>query len=132
MYRRQFLATATLSTAALAGCGGGSSETPVVTPNPDDPMLFVLRNESEGARTVALTLSREETALIDESVTLDAGASREFDPEIDTPGGYELTVDVEGGPTRTLSLTIEAADIETGSNHTVSIRPSSIQITWEE
>jgi len=127
--RRRLLGTVALSAVAVAGC---QDETTAVSPDPDDPVLCIVQNKSDMTQTVDLTLTREETAVLDTSVTLDAGNTAEYDPGIDTPGSYELTVDVDGGSTRTLSLTIEPYDVEHGSNHTVTIQPASIQITWEE
>src|SRR6056297_1961315 len=131
MRRRHLLIGLTLSTAALAGCQGEPPDT--VTPDPDDPVLFVVTNEQYASATVQLTLALDDgPTVLDESVTLDAGAAREFDPGIDQPGTYELTAVVEDGLRRTITLNIEPADIRDGSNHQVILRDNSVQVTWEE
>lgn len=131
MRRRHLLSGLVLSTAALAGCGGETADT--VTPDPDDPVLFVVINQQKASATVRLTLALDDgPTVLDESVTLDAGATREFDPGIDRPGTYELTAAIEDGLSRTITLNIEARDIRTGSNHEVILRDNGVQVTWEE
>ncbi len=131
MRRRSLLCGLALSTAALAGCGGDSPST--VTPDPDDPVLFVVTNEQHDAATVALTLTLDDGAtVLDESVTLDAGAAREFDPGIDRPGTYELTATIEDGLQRTITLNVEPGDIRDGSNYEVILQDNSVQVTWDE
>jgi len=129
MRRRSLLAGLALSTAALAGCGGESSTT--VTPDPDDPVLFVVTNEQSDTATVTVTLTLDDgPTVLDESVTLDAGAAREFDSGIDQPGKYELTAAIEDGLQRTITLNVEATDIRNGSNYEVILRDNSVQVTW--
>ena len=131
MRRRHLLSWLALSAAALAGCQGEPPDT--VTPDPDDPVLFVVTNEQDASATVQLTLALDDgPTVLDESVTLDAGAAREFDPGIDQPGTYELTAVVEDGLRRTITLNIEPTDIRDGSNHQVILRDNSVQVTWEE
>ncbi|WP_276271230.1 hypothetical protein [Haloarcula litorea] len=156
MRRRQVLAAA-LSVASLAGCAGPGStgsepadsdtpdtetaphtpppeptETDTVTPDPDDPILFVLSNETAAEQTVALSLTGPEETYVDESVTLGAGESREFDSGIASPGDYELVVDVENGPETTQTLAIGSYDVRMGSNHFVRVREDEIMVFWEE
>ncbi|MFC6756038.1 MULTISPECIES: hypothetical protein [Haloarcula] len=129
MRRRSLLAGLAVSTAGLAGCGGESSNT--VTPDPDDPVLLVVTNEQAARATVQLTVARDDgSTVLDESVTLDAGATREFDPGIDRPGQYELTAAIEDGLRRTITLNVEAGDIRDGSNYEVILRDNSVQVTW--
>ncbi|MBX0302493.1 hypothetical protein [Haloarcula salinisoli] len=129
MRRRSLLAGLAVSTAALAGCGGDSPST--VTPDPDDPVVFVVTNEQTVSATVQLTVARDDgSTVLDESVTLDAGAVREFDPGIDRPGTYELTAAIEDGLQRTITLNVEATDIRNGSNYEVILRDNSVQVTW--
>jgi len=111
-----------------------SSESPsaTVTPDPDDPILFVLSNDTDGERTVTLRLTRTDQTFIDETVTLAAGESREYDSGVRSPGEYELVANVEGGPERTMRLDIEAFDVENGSNHYVSVTAEGIDVVWEE
>ncbi|MDS0281230.1 hypothetical protein [Haloarcula onubensis] len=131
MHRRHVLSAVALSTAALAGCGGESTDR--VTPDPDDPVLFVVTNQQSASATVQLTLALDDgPTVLDESVTLDAGGTREFDPGIDRPGTYELRAAVEDGLSRTITLNIQPADIRDGSNHEVILRDNGVQVTWEE
>ena len=151
MFRRDLLGTAALSIAGLAGCTAPSesddlsSETPsssatpgepdgpdAVTPDPDDPIEFVLTNSTDSRRRVRLSLTAGDRTLLDESLTLDPGASQRFDPGIDTPGDYDLSVDVEDGPRRSQTLAIERFDVRQGSNHFVDIGDGDIRIFWEE
>ncbi|MDS0258006.1 hypothetical protein NDI56_01135 [Haloarcula sp. S1CR25-12] len=134
MRRRTYLCGLALSTLPLSGCAGDSSSSPpTVTPDPDDPVLFVVTNQQGAAATVQLTLALDDGAtVLDESVTLDAGASREYDPGIDRPGQYELTAAIENGLQRTLTLNIGSGDIRTGSNYDVILRDNGVQVTWEE
>jgi len=130
MRRRHLLGAVACSAAALAGCRGGSSGT--VTPDPDNPLLFVVTNEQDTSTTVQLTVARDGgPTVIDESVTLEAGASREFDPGIDRTGQYELTAAIEDGLQRTITLNIEPGDIRDGSNYLVIVRDNNVQVTWE-
>jgi len=130
MRRRHLLGGLALSTASLAGCRG--EPTGRVTPDPDDPMLFVVTNEQETSATVRVTLVRDDgPTVLDESVTLDAGASREFDPGIDRPGTYELTAAIADGLQRTITLNVEAEGISDGSNYDVILRDNGVQVTWE-
>jgi len=127
MRRRRLLSVFTLS---LAGCVDDGSSS--VTPDPDDPVLFVVTNRQSDRATAQLTLTRDDGgSLIDESVTLDAGESREYDPGIDRPGRYDLTVALVDGLRRTLMLTIEPSDIRDGSNHEAILRDNSVQVSWE-
>jgi len=130
MRRRHLLGGLILSTAALAGCRGETVDT--VTPDPDDPVLFVVTNEQGDTATVQVTLALDDgpTAL-DDSVTLDAGAAREFDPGIDRPGQYELTAVIEDGLRRTITLNIEPDDIRDGSTYRVILRDNGVQVTWD-
>jgi len=131
MRRRHLLGGLALSAAALAGCQGGTADT--VTPDPDDPMLFVVSNEQGDTATVQMTLTLDDgPTVLDESVTLGGDASREFDPGIDQPGQYELTAAVEDGLERTITLSIEPADIRNGSNYRVILRDNGVQVTWGE
>ena len=131
MRRRHLLGGLALSAAALAGCQGGTADT--VTPDPDDPMLFVVSNEQGDTATVQVTLTLDDgPTVLDESVTLGGDASREFDPGIDQPGQYELTAAVEDGLRRTITLNIEPDDIRDGSNYRVILRDNGVQVTWEQ
>ena len=130
MRRRHLLGSLALSTAALAGCRGETVDT--VTPDPDDPVLFVVTNEQGDTATVQVTLALDDgPTVLDESVTLDAGAVREFDPGIDRPGTYELTAVIVDGLRRTITLNIEARDIRDGSTYRVILRDNGVQVTWE-
>ncbi|QIO22304.1 hypothetical protein [Haloarcula sp. JP-L23] len=150
MRRRQVLTAAALSAASLAGCTGpGATHSPTddqrdtgtdeptatapVTPPENDPILFVLRNQSGAQRTVSLTLTGPDGRRhLDESVTLGNGDIREYDSGIRSPGDYELAVTVENGPDRTMTLYIEAYDVRMGSNHLVTVHPDEIDVFWEE
>jgi len=95
--------------------------------------VFVLTNDQNAAATVQLLLAHDDgTTVLDESVPLDAGASREFDPGISWPGTYELTAAIEDGLRRTITLNIEAGDIRDGSTYRVILRDNGVQVTWEE
>lgn len=151
MFRRQLLGAAALSAAALAGCTApsGTSETPAeatdssatppetpspgpVTADPDDPIEFVVDNDTDSQQRVEVTLTGDDRTLIDESLTLDAGESRTFDPGIETTGEYDIAVAVADGPTRSMTLAIEAFDLRQGSNHFIDITDEDIRIYWEE
>jgi hypothetical protein len=103
-----------------------------VTPDPDDPILFVLSNGTDSERTVTLRLTRADQTFIDETVTLAADGSREYDSGVRSPGEYELVVSAESGPERTMTLDIESFDIENGSNHYVRVTADEIDVYWEE
>jgi hypothetical protein len=129
MLRRHLLGGLALSTVGLAGCRGESTAT--VTPDPDDPVLFVVTNEQDASATAQLTVTHDDgQRVLDESVTLDAGSSREFDPGIDRPGQYELTAAIEDGLQRTITLNVEAGDIRDGSNYEIILRDNGVQVTW--
>ena len=130
MRRRHLLGSLALSTAALAGCRGETVDT--VTPDPDDPVLFVVTNEQGDTATVQVTLALDDgPTVLDDSATLDAGAAREFDPGIDRPGQYELTAVIEDGLRRTITLNIEPDDIRDGSTYRVILRDNGVQVTWD-
>jgi len=105
---------------------------PTVTPSPDDPILFVVGNDTDREQTVTLTITRNDTTVLDETETLAAGASVEYDPRIGTTGDYTITVAVDGGPTRTIDRNIGRFDVRNGSNHFVDITADEIRIYWEE
>jgi len=129
MRRRHLLGAVACSTAALAGCRGEPSGT--VTSDPDAPVLFVVTNEQTDTATVQLTVTRDGgPTVIDESVTLDSGGGREFDPGIDQPGQYELTAAIEDGLSRTITLNVDAGDIRDGSTYEVILRDNGVQVTW--
>ena len=145
MRRRTVLST--LAALPVAGCSAPSgpatdsaanesqfTETPSasVTPDPDDPILFVLSNGTDSERTVTLRLTRADQTFIDETVTLAADGSREYDSGVCSPGEYELVVSAESGPERTMTLDIESFDIENGSNHYVRVTADEIDVYWEE
>ncbi|EMA21455.1 hypothetical protein ACNO8S_04340 [Haloarcula sp. KBTZ06] len=106
--------------------------TPTVTPAPDDPILFVVDNDTDSEQTVTLTITRNETAVLDETATLAAGESVEYDPMIGATGEYTITVQVEGGPSRTIDRPIGRFAVRNGSNHFVDITAEEIRIYWEE
>ena len=129
MRRRHLLGAVACSTAALAGCRGEATD--AVTPDPDDPVLFVVTNDQDAAATVQVTLAREDgTTVLDESVTLEAGSARPFDPGITAPGQYELTAAIEDGLRRTITLNIGPDDIRNGSTYRVILRDNGVQVTW--
>lgn len=131
MRRRHYLSTLALSTLPLSGCAGRESPAPSVTPA-NDPLLFVLTNQQAASATVQVTLTTDDGAtVLDETATLAAGAAREYDPGITTPGQYELTVAIEDGLRRTIALNIDPADIRNGSNREVIVRDNGVQVTWE-
>ncbi|MBX0293554.1 hypothetical protein [Haloarcula nitratireducens] len=155
MRRRQALSAVALSAASLAGCNSlGTPErtpadvtpadvptatesptetvTPPVTPDPDDPILFSISNETETRRTVSLTLTRADDTYIDESLTLDAGDGEAFDSGIRSPGEYELAVTVEDGPELSYTLSIGSFDVRSGSNHFVTVNSDEIRVFAEE
>lgn len=103
-----------------------------VTPDPDDPILFVLSNDTDAQRTVTLRLTRTDRTFIDETVALASGGSREYDSDIRSPGEYELVVTVEDGPERTMTLDIEEFDVGSGSNHFVRVTAEGIDVYREE
>jgi hypothetical protein len=152
MRRRTVLSTLALAVLPVAGCTAPgepttdetviptssetatSTETPSadVTPDPDDPMLFVLSNGTERELTLTLRLTRADQTFIDETVMLAADGSREYDSGVRSPGEYELVASVDGGPERTMTLDIEAFDIESGANHYVQVTADDITVYWEE
>jgi len=148
MRRRTFLAALALSpTAGCVAPGDGPSTndstpaatspprdtpTPTVTPPPDDPILFIVGNDTDREQTVTLTVTRNETTVLDETETLAAGASFEYDPGIGATGEYTISVAVDGGPTRTIDRNIGRFDVRNGSNHFVDITTDEIRIYWEE
>ncbi|EMA29805.1 hypothetical protein [Haloarcula japonica] len=106
--------------------------TPTVTPAPDDPVLFVVDNDTDSEQTVTLTITRDETTVLDETATLAAGESVEYDPMIGTTGEYTITVQVAGGSSRTIERTLGRYAVSSGSNHFVDITADEIRIYWEE
>jgi hypothetical protein len=106
--------------------------TPTVTPAPDDPILFVVDNDTDSKQTVTLTITRDETTVLDETETLAAGESVEYDPTIGATGTYTITVAVAGGPSRTIERTLGRFAVGSGSNHFIDITADEISIYWEE
>ena len=106
--------------------------TPTVTPAPDDPILFVVDNDTDSEQTVTLTITRDEATVLDETETLVAGESVEYDPTIGATGTYTITVAVAGGPSRTIERNIGRFAVSSGSNHFVDITADEIRIYWEE
>jgi hypothetical protein len=108
------------------------TSTPIVTPPPDDPILFVVDNDTDSEQTVTLTIARNETAVLDETETLAAGELVEYDPMISATGEYTITVEVASGPSQTIDRTIGRFAVRNGSNHFVDITADEIRIYWEE
>ncbi|AAV45271.1 unknown [Haloarcula marismortui ATCC 43049] len=106
--------------------------TPTVTPAPDDPILFIIDNDTDSEQTVTLTITRDEATVLDETETLVAGESVEYDPTIGATGTYTITVAVAGGPSRTIERNIGRFAVSSGSNHFVDITADEIRIYWEE
>ena len=126
--RRRLLGVFAVVLAWLAGC---QDESGTVTPDPEDPIRFVITNEQETGATVQVTVTRDDGAtVLDESVTLDAGTVREFNPGIEQPGKYELTAAIESGLQRTITLDIGADDIRSGTAYRVILRDNGVQVTW--
>jgi len=146
MRRRALLSSLALSTTALAGCAsqrdvtGTESETPTgssertesVRPDPEDPVLFFVRNGMSERQTVTVTLSRVGETLIDETVTLGPDESAEYDPRIETTGTYELAVAVSGGRSENWEWHLGSFAIRSGSNHFVEILPEELRFFYEE
>ncbi|WP_135302241.1 hypothetical protein [Haloarcula amylovorans] len=155
MRRRQVLSAVALSAASLAGCNSlGTPEqtpadvtpadvpsatesptetaTPPVTPDPGDPILVVVRNRSDESRRVSLTLSHGDgSTLLNEAVTLDAGARTEFETGIETQGQYDLAVTIDGTE-RKFDVLIETYDVRMGSNQEIEITTDEIRFFVEE
>ena len=143
MDRRALLRAVAPATVALAGCATPSpsdeqtapTEKPTTTseptPPPDDPILLVLAN-GDASATVSVTVTRGDETVFEQTVSLAADERRELDPGIDAVGDYELAVAVEGGPERSSPLTIEAYDVQQGSNAIVELGGEEIRILLEE
>ena len=86
---------------------------------------------SRDGATVTVTVARGGETISEETVSLDADERRELDPGIDTAGEYELTVSVEDGPDRTVSLPIDAFDVRQGSNVIVELG-DDVEVLIEE
>lgn len=127
-------ATATPTEQSTTPVSETPQETPIptVTPAPDDPILFVVDNDTDSEQTVTLTITRDETTVLDETETLAAGESAEYDPMIGTTGEYTIAVEVVGGPSRTIERTIGRFAVSNGSNYFVDITADEIRIYWEE
>ncbi|WP_336338060.1 cyclin family protein [Haloarcula brevis] len=108
------------------------ASTPPLTVPPDDPILFVVHNATDSERTVHLRVARGGTPVLDEAVTLPGGESSEFDSGIAATGEYSISVDVEGGLSRTLDVHIGEFDIRGGSNHYVEVTADGVDVFWEE
>jgi hypothetical protein len=106
--------------------------TPTVTPPPEDPILFVVHNDTDGALTASVAIAHDGTTVLDETVTLAADEVAEYDPDIHAPGAYTLTVAVDGGPTRSRDLAIDRYDVRAGSNHFVEVTAAGIRVFAEE
>jgi len=106
--------------------------TPPLTANPDDPILFVVHNTTDSERTVHLRVARGETTVLDETATLPGGESSEYDSGIAATGEYSISVDVEGGPSRTLDIYIGEFAVRNGSNHYVEVTADRVDVSWEE
>ena len=157
MRRRDLLSALVLSTTAVAGCSapGGSTDadapartsaartdTPtattdgeqptVVSPDPDDPVLFVVNNATDEPQTATVTLGRGDETLVNGTATLGPDESVEYDPGIDTTGTYELTVAVAGRETETWEWHVGSFAIRSGSNHFVEITPDELRFFYEE
>jgi hypothetical protein len=142
--RRALLRAVGPATVALAGCGAPPTDgdgtptseppdetTATVTPPPDDPILLVLANGDEST-TVTVTVTRDDGAVFERTVSLAADERRELDPGTDSVGDYALAVSVEGGPERSAQLAIEPYDVRQGSNAIVELGGEEIRILLEE
>lgn len=128
--RRRLLGAFAVGLAGIAGCQGKPG---TVTPDPENPIRFVITNDQETGATVEVTVARDDGAtVLDESVTLDAGTVREFDPGIEQPGKYELRAAIKSGLQRTITLNIGADDIRDGTDYRVILRDNGVQVTWGE
>lgn len=86
--RRQFLAvTGATLLAATAGCLGFPSS---------KDATFTVQNRRTEERTVSVQFARAQTVVFDESITLAAGASQEYQNPMTEAGTYEIRVVVEG------------------------------------
>ena len=125
-------ATPTEQSTAPATATPQNTPTPTVKPDPDDPILFVVDNDTDSEQTATLTITRDGTTVLDETETLAAGESVEYDPMIGATGEYTITVEVAGGPSRTIERTLGRFAVSSGSNHFVDITADEISIYWEE
>lgn len=93
---------------------------------------IVLRNVASAAKTVTVTVSGDDETRLDEERQVEPDSQAAIDSGLSEPGGYELTVTVENGPTTTRPFAVDDYDLSEGTDIIVEISDDDVSVVMQE
>jgi hypothetical protein len=101
-------------------------------PDRVETIRIVLRNVASAARTVTVTVSGDDETRLDEERQVEPDSQTAIDSGLSEPGGYELTVTVENGPTTTRPFAVDDYDLSEGTDIIVEISDDDVSVVMQE
>ena len=101
-------------------------------PDRVETIRIVLRNVASAARTVTVTVSGDDETRLDEERQVEPDSQAAIDSGLSEPGGYELTVTVENGPTTTRPFAVDDYDLSEGTDIIVEISDDDVSVVMQE
>ena len=101
-------------------------------PDRVETIRIVLRNVASAAKTVSVTVSGDDETRLDEERQVEPDSQAAIDSGLSEPGGYELTVTVENGPTTTRPFAVDDYDLSEGTDIIVEISDDDVSVVMQE
>ena len=101
-------------------------------PDRVETIRIVLRNVASAARTVTVTVSGDDETRLEEERQVEPDSQAAIDSGLSEPGGYELTVTVENGPTTTRPFAVDDYDLSEGTDIIVEISDDDVSVVMQE
>lgn len=101
-------------------------------PDRVETIRIVLRNVASAAKTVTVTVSGDDETRLDEERQVEPDSQAAIDSGLSEPGGYELTVTVENGPTTTRPFAVDNYDLSEGTDIIVEISDDDVSVVMQE
>lgn len=101
-------------------------------PDRVETIRIVLRNVASAARTVTVTISGDDETRLEEERQVEPDSQAAIDSGLSEPGGYELTVTVENGPTTTRPFAVDDYDLSEGTDIIVEVSDDDVSVVMQE
>lgn len=101
-------------------------------PDRVETIRIVLRNFASAAKAVTVTVSGDDVTRLEEERQVEPDSQTAIDSGLSEPGGYELTVAVEDGPTTTRPFAVDGYDLSEGTDIIVEISDDDVSVVMQE